>query len=71
MPAHEVACLRYGTPLRDAEPVLRQMLRAHGLSMIEPGASDAERFRAAVHAFGADAIGLGEFSALFYQMLAS
>jgi hypothetical protein len=39
--------------------------------MIEPGASDAERFRAAVHAFGADAIGLGEFSALFYQMLAS
>jgi hypothetical protein len=67
----EVACLRYGTPLRDAEPVLRQMLREHGVPVTEPGASDAESFRAALQAFGAGAIGLGEFSAVFYQMLPS
>jgi|SRR5580698_7708659 hypothetical protein len=64
----EVACLRYGTPLRDAEPVLRQMLREHGVPVIEPGSSDAERFRAALQAFGAGVIGPGEFSAVFYQM---
>ncbi len=65
----EVACLRYGTPLRYAEPTLRHMLRDHGVPVVEPGASDADRFRAALRAFGADAIGLGEFSAIFYRML--
>jgi hypothetical protein len=67
----EVACLRYGTPLRDAEPVLRRMLREHGIPVTEPGASDVERFRAALQAFGAGAIGLSEFAAVFYQMLPS
>jgi hypothetical protein len=65
----EVACLRYGTPLRDAEPVLRQMLREHGIPVIEPEASEADKFRAALQAFGAGAIGLGEFSAIFYRRL--
>lgn len=65
----EVACLRYGTPLRDAEPLLRQMLREHGIAVVEPGASDEDRFRAALRAFGATAIGLDEFSAIFYRML--
>ena len=65
----EVACLGHGTPLRDAEPVLRQMLHEHGVPVTEPGASDAQRFRAAVRAFGVGAIGLGEFCAVVYQML--
>lgn len=65
----EVACLRYGTPLRDAEPVLRQMLHEHGVAVTEPGASDAALFGAALRAFGVGAIGLGEFCAVLYQML--
>jgi hypothetical protein len=66
----EVACLRYGTPLRDAEPILRQMLIEHGMAVSEPEA-DADQLRAALRAFGANAIGVGEFSAIFYRLLPS
>ena len=40
----EVACLSYGTPLRDAEPVLRQMLIEHGIAVSGPEAGDAGQF---------------------------
>lgn len=64
----EVACLRYGTTLRDAEPALRQMLLEHGVAVPEPE-SEADQFWAAVAAFGADAIDVGEFWAIFYRLL--
>ncbi len=65
----EVACLSYGTPLRDAEPVLRQMLIEHGISVSGPGTGDGGQFRAALRAFGSSVIGIGEFSAIFYRLL--
>ena len=65
----EVACLSYGTPLRDAEPVLRQMLIEHGIAVTGRGTGDADQFRAALRAFGSRAIGIGEFSAIFYRLL--
>lgn len=65
----EVACLSYGTPLRDAEPVLRQMLIQHGIAVSGPETGDADQFRAALRAFGSSAIDIGEFSAIFYRLL--
>ena len=65
----EVACLSYGTPLRDAEPVLRQMLIEHGIAVSGPGTGDADQFRAALRAFGSRAIDMGEFSAVSYRLL--
>jgi hypothetical protein len=65
----EVACLAYGTPLRDAEPVLRQMLFEHGIAVSGPETGGAGQFRAALRAFGASAIDIGEFSAIFYRQL--
>lgn len=65
----EVACLAYGTPLRDAEPALRQMLFEHGITVSGPEAGGAGQFRAALRAFGAGAIDVGEFSAMFYRLL--
>lgn len=65
----EVACLSYGTPLRDAEPALRQMLIEHGIAVSGPETGDADQFRAALRAFGANAIDVAEFSAIFYRQL--
>jgi hypothetical protein len=62
----EVACLSYGTPLRDAEPALRQMLIEHGVAGTGPGTSEANQFRVALRAFASRAIDIGEFSAIFY-----
>lgn len=63
----EVACLSYGTPLHDAEPVLREMLIEHGIAVSGPETGDADQFRAALRAFGSSAIDIGEFSAIFYR----
>lgn len=66
----EVACLSYRTPLRDAEPVLRQMLIEHGITVSGPETGDADQlFRAALRAFGSSAIDIGELSAIFYPLL--
>lgn len=65
----EVACLSYGTPLRDAESALRQMLIEHGIAVSGPETGDVGQFRAALRAFGANAIDIGEFSAVFYRLV--
>jgi hypothetical protein len=65
----EIACLSYGTPLRDAAPVLRQMLLEHGITVSGPETGYASQFRAALQAFGAKVIDVGEFSATFYRLL--
>lgn len=65
----EVACLSYGTPLRDAEPVLRQMLIEHGIAVSGPETGDADQFRAALRALGSSLIDIGGFSAIFYRLL--
>ncbi len=39
-----VAALRYGTPLRDAESAIREMLRDQGFQAPGPGGSEAEQF---------------------------
>jgi len=65
----EVACLSYGPPLRDAEPVLRQMLIEHGIAVNGPETGDADQFRDALRAFGSSAIDIGKFSVIFYRLL--
>jgi hypothetical protein len=47
------------TPLRDAEPVLRQMLIEHGIAVSGPETGVADQFPAALRAFGSSAIDIG------------
>jgi hypothetical protein len=65
----EVACLSYGTALRDAKPVLRQMLIEHGIAVSGPETGDADQFRAALRAFRSSASDIGKFSVIFYRLL--
>jgi hypothetical protein len=62
----EVAALSYGSPLRDAEPMMRDMLSDHGIPAAGPGASESERFQIVLRAFRKGGLGVGEFSAAFY-----
>jgi len=47
------AALRYGTPLRDAGPLIREMLREQGFPTAGPRASEAEEFITLLRAVGA------------------
>lgn len=46
------------------------MLIEHGMAVSSPE-TDADQLRAALRAFGANVIGVGEFSAIFYRLLPS
>jgi hypothetical protein len=48
----DVAALAYGTPLRDAGPVIREMLGELGFPVAEPDASDAEQFATVLRVVG-------------------
>ena len=48
-----VAALRYGTPLRGAGPLLREMLQEQGFPAPRPDAGETEKFRAVLRALAA------------------
>jgi hypothetical protein len=62
-----VAALSYGTPLRDAGPVIRDMLGEQGFPAAEPGASDAEEFTTLLRAVAAGGMQVGEFFSVFME----
>jgi len=64
-----VAALRYGTPLRDAGPVIREMLDEQGFPAAGPDASDAEKFVTVLRAVGAGGLGVGEFFGVFMRQV--
>jgi hypothetical protein len=57
----DVAALRYGTPLRDAAPLLRQMLQEQGLPAPSPDASPAGKFHAVLRALATGSLAVDEF----------
>jgi hypothetical protein len=61
----DVAAFRYGTPLRDAAPLIRQMLLEQGLPAPGPDASPAAEFRTVLRALAAGSLAVGEFYAIF------
>lgn len=65
----DVAALRYGTPLRDAAPLLRQMLQEQGIPAPDPDASQAREFRAVLHALATGSLAVGEFYAILIDHL--
>ena len=65
----DVAGLGYGTPFRDAESLIRDMLIEQHVPVPEPGAGEAVKFRVVLRAFGAGALDVGEFAAVFYARL--
>jgi hypothetical protein len=65
----DVAALRYGTPLRDAAPLLRQMLHEQGFPVPGPDASQAEEFRAVLRALAAGSMMAGEFYPILINCL--
>ncbi len=64
-----VATLSDGTALRDAQPLIRDMLREQGIPVTDPGAGDAEKFAVVLRAFGTGGLGVGEFSAALYASI--
>jgi hypothetical protein len=61
----EVAGLQYGTALRDAEPLIRQMLVEQGTATAEPDAPESERLAVVLRAVAAGGLGVGEFFGFF------
>lgn len=64
-----VAALRYGTPLRDAGPLLREMLQEQGFPAPSPDASQAEEFRAVLRALATGSLAVGESYAILLDHL--
>jgi hypothetical protein len=60
-----VAALAYGTPLRDAGPVVFDMLREQGFPAPGPGASEAEELITVLRAVAAGGLQVGEFFTFF------
>jgi hypothetical protein len=58
----DVAALRYGTPLRDAGLLLREMLQEQGFPAPGPDASQAGEFRTVLRALAIGSLTVGEFS---------
>ncbi len=65
----DVAALRYGTPLRDADLLIREMLREQGFPAPGPDASEAEEFRVVLRALAAGGLDVGEFYVILIDHL--
>jgi hypothetical protein len=65
----DVAALRYGTPLRDAAPLLRQMLQEQGFSAPGPDTSRAGEFRAVLRALATGSLPADEFYLILIDRL--
>jgi hypothetical protein len=64
-----VAALASGTPLRDAGPVIRDMLREQGFPAPGPDASEAEEFTTVLRAVAAGGMQTAEFYSFFMRMV--
>jgi len=64
-----VAALSYGTPLRDAGPAIREMLREQGFPAAGPDASDAAQFTTVLRAVAAGGMRAGEFFSVFIGLV--
>lgn len=64
-----VAALRYGTPLRDAGPVLREMLDEQGFPAPGPGVGQDREFRAVLRALAMGGLAAGEFCLVLLDYL--
>jgi hypothetical protein len=65
----DLAALSYGTPLRDAGPVIREMLREQGFPAAGPDASDAAQFTTVLRAVAAGGMQAGEFFSVFIRLV--
>lgn len=65
----DVAALSYGTPLRDAGPVIREMLREQGFPAAGTDAGDAAQFITVLRAVAAGGIQAGEFFTIFIGLV--
>jgi hypothetical protein len=65
----DVAALRYGTPLRDAGPLIREMLQEQGFPAPGPDAGKAEEFRTVLRALAAGGLQVGEFYVILMRHL--
>jgi hypothetical protein len=61
----DVAALSYGTPLRDAGPAIREMLREQDF----PAAGDAAQFTTVLRAVAAGGMQAGEFFTIFIGLM--
>ena len=66
-----MAVLRYGTALRDAGLVIRDMLREQGFPAAEPDAGEAGKFTTVLRAVGAGGMPIGEFFIFFTRVIPS
>ena len=57
----DVAAMRHGTPLRDAGPLLREMLDEQGFPAPGPGESQDGEFRAVLRALAMGSLAVSEF----------
>lgn len=64
-----VAALEYGTPLRDAGPVIRDMLREQHFPAAGPDASEVEEFTTVLRAVGTGGMQTGEFFTFFMRVV--
>lgn len=64
-----VAALAYGTALRDAGPVIRDMLHEQGFPAPAPEASEDEKFTTVLRAVAAGGMQTGEFFTFFLQVV--
>jgi hypothetical protein len=60
-----VAALTFGTPLRDAGPIIRDMLREQGFPAAAPDAGESEAFATVLRAVAAGGMQAGEFFTFF------
>jgi hypothetical protein len=64
-----VAAMRYGTALRDAGPLLREMLDEQGFPAPAPGDGQDREFRAVLRALAMGSLAVGEFCLIMFDHL--
>jgi hypothetical protein len=62
----DVAGLGCSIPLREAEPLIREMLDEHDVPVPGPDAGQAVKFQVVLRAFGTAALDVGEFAAVLH-----
>jgi hypothetical protein len=65
----DVAALSYGTPLRDAGPAIREMLREQDFPAAGTDAGDAAQFTTVLRAVAAGGMQAGEFFTIFIGLV--
>ena len=65
----DVAALAPGTPLRDAKPLILDMLSEQDIPFAPEGSTEAEQWTVALWAFGRGGLPVSEFAQYFYSQL--